>query len=400
MLKKLRFKFICVNMVIIFSLLCVIFGLFYHFTRENLEDDSIALLQSIAAESFQIGRPGDPKEEVLLPYFTVRIGQWGDIVVTSDYYDLSDETLLRQILASALSSDSQIGVLKEYSLRYYKMETPISQLLVFADTSSEEATLQNLVSTSVLIGIGSMILFFFISLGLANWAVKPVERAWDQQKQFVADASHELKTPLTVILTNAELLQSPDYTDADRSRFSDSILSMARQMRALVESLLEMARVDNGAVKMTFAELDYSLLLSDAILPFEPLYFEKGLPLYYHLEEGIHLKGSESHLRQVLEILLDNAMKYAYPGAPVYVTLKRQGNHCLLSVANAGPAISPEDLKNIFKRFYRADKARSLTGSFGLGLSIAEGIVNAHRGRIWAESKQEVNTFFVQLPTV
>ena len=193
-----------------------------------------------------------------------------------------------------------------------------------------------------------MLAFFLISLILARWAVKPVERAWIQQRQFVAGASHELKTPLTVILTNAELLQEPDRDEKARAQFSASILSMAKQMRGLVENLLELTRVDNSTVKASISQLDYSELISNAILPFEPLYFERGLEIQSAIEPGIRVNGSEGHLRQVMEILLDNGMKYSASPATVQVELKRHGLHSLLSVSNPGKPISPEELKNIF----------------------------------------------------
>ena len=175
-------------------------------------------------------------------------------------------------------------------------------------------------------------------------------------------------------------------------------MTMSRQMRGLVESLLELARVDNGGQNMVFSRLNFSELVSDALLPFEPVYFEKGLTLESNVEESLFVKGSQQHLKQVADILLDNAAKYASPDSTVRVILRRQGSHCLLSVASAGDAISKEDLKNIFKRFYRMDKARSMNHSYGLGLSIADSIVGKHGGRIWAESADGVNTFFVQLP--
>lgn len=139
-------------------------------------------------------------------------------------------------------------------------------------------------------------------------------------------------------------------------------------------------------------------LVEDDLLLFEPLYFERELVLSASVEENIKIKGSASHLRQVLDILLDNAMKYSAPQGEVRLELKRQGNGCLLSVASPGDAISQQDLKNIFKRFYRLDKARSRDGSYGLGLSIAQGIVLEHGGRIWAESENGINTFCVHLP--
>lgn len=402
MLKKLRVKFVCFTMAIVTVMLCVIFGTVYYFTSRSLEEESIQMLQTIAANPFQLDRLNGVQQEVRLPYFILQtVGQYGELIaVESGYYDLSDQELLKEIWAVSFASDEQTGMLKEYNLRFYRTVTAQVQRIVFADISSELATLNNLVKTCISIGMLSLLIFFGISLFLAHLAVKPIERAWTQQRQFVADASHELKTPLTVIMTNAELLQAPNYDEASKAQFSGSILTMSRQMRGLVESLLELARVDNGTAKMTFADLDFSGLISDAVLPFEPLYFEKGLELDCRIEEGIRLKGSESHLRQVVDILLDNAMKYSSPMGTVGVGLKKQGGHCLLSVSSPGEQISQQDLKNIFKRFYRIDKARSMNQSYGLGLSIAEEIVGAHRGRIWAESAAGINTFYVLLPAV
>lgn len=401
MLKQLRIKFVCINMVIVTAMLCVIFGLVIHFTASALETESLQMMQTVVDSPFQLGIPSDRTEQIRLPYFYVIISHRGELIASSGgYYDLSDEEQILTIAQSAFTSGEQTGVLAEYNLRYLKSASPFGQQIIFADISSEQATLDSLIRTCVFIGVLSFLLFLLISLILARWAVKPVDKAWQQQKQFVADASHELKTPLTVIMTNAELLQDPEYPDEEKARFSDSILTMSHQMRHLVESLLELARVDNGAVQTAFAELDFSSLIADGVLPFEPLYFEKGLMLSTQIQESIHLKGSAQHLGQVLEILLDNAMKYSFHQGYIRVNVKHQGNHAVLTVSNPGPAIEGADLKNIFKRFYRVDKARSRDGSYGLGLSIAETIVSEHRGKIWAESKDGINTFVVQLPTI
>ena len=402
MIKRLRIKFVCINMTIVTAMLLVIFGMVLQFTQENLENQSIRMMQNVAEnERVQPGRPGAGREEVQLPFFFVTIDFRGEMTAASGgYYDLSDEEQVLQIIQQARNTDAETGILKEYKMRFQKRTMPFGEAMVFVDISSEIATMENLVKTCVFIGIISFSVFLGLSFWLARWAVKPVETAWNQQRQFVADASHELKTPLTVIMTNAELLQSPEYTDADRRRFSDSILTMSHQMRGLVESLLELARVDNGAAKMVFSEFDFSEQVSDGLLPFEPVYFEKELLLESEIEEGLKVKGSQAHLRQVLDILLDNAAKYASPQGTVTVKLKRQGSHCLLSVANPGEQISKEDLKNIFKRFYRIDKVRSMNHSYGLGLSIADSIVKEHGGRIWAESAEGINTFFVQLTAV
>ncbi len=399
MLKKLRLKFICINMAIVTAMLCVIFGTVYYFTSRNLETDSLQMMQAVASGPQLPGRPGELPDNVNLPYFSVQQGPHGELLVSdTGYFDLSDEDYVREVVAAAEAAGGQSGVLKQYGLRFCYVQSIPFKSLVFADISSERATLSNLVRTCVLIGFASFLVFSALSVFLARWAVRPVETAWAQQKQFVADASHELKTPLTVILTNAELLHDPACPASARAHSANSILTMAHQMRGLVEGLLELARVDNGAVKTAFSELEYSDLVGDALLPFEPLFFEKGLFLRSTITPGLTLRGSAQHLHQTVEILLDNALKYAAPASAVQLKLSRQGQHALLSVASCGDTISRDDLKNIFRRFYRIDKARSASSSYGLGLSIAERIVTEHGGRIWAESENGVNTFFVQLP--
>ena len=259
------------------------------------------------------------------------------------------------------------------------------------DISGEQTAMQNLTLTCIGIGMLSVGAFWALSILLARWAVRPVERAWAEQRQFVADASHELKTPLTVILTNAELMQ----TEPD-PQYARSVLTMSHRMRSLVESLLELARVDNGAVRAAFEDTDLSALVEDELLPFEPVYFERGLELDCDTEANLRVTGSPRHLRQVLAVLLDNAMNHSPEGSAVRVRLRQQGGWALLTVANPGD-LTKEDCRNIFLRFYRVDAARS-GGGYGLGLPIAKGIVQDHGGKIWAESRDGTVTFFVQLP--
>lgn len=400
MIQKLRFKFVLINMSIVTLMLCIIFGLVLYFTSANLESESIRMMQDIATQPFQPNVPGERGEEVRLPFFTLRLGPHGEVLETGGgYFDLSDGAFLNQLIETACSSPKRLGVIEAYNLRYYRSDSPVSPCVVFADISSEVATMDHLRSTCLVIGTVSFLAFLLGSVLLSKWAVRPVDRAWQQQRQFVAAASHELKTPLTVITTNAELLQSPGYSQSDRERFSSSILTMSRQMRRLIEQMLELARADQAETKNNFSPVEWSQLAQRAILLFEPVFFEKGLTLTAQIEEGIRVNGEEEQLRQVLEILLDNAHKYAGDGGTTWVSLQRRPRgQCLLTVADEGAPISREELGNIFKRFYRADPARSRDGSFGLGLSIAAGITARHGGKIWAESRDGVNRFFVELP--
>lgn len=401
MIKKLRFKFVLVNMSIVTLMLVVILGLVFYFTSANLESESIQMLQGVALHPFHQGAPDELGEEVRLPFFTIQLGLQGEVTATGGgYYDLSDAAFLEALIQRTLASPRPLGVIEEYNLRYYRADTPVSHCLVFADISSEVATLNGLVRSCLLIGAASFLAFLWLSILLSRWAVAPVERAWQQQRQFVADASHELKTPLAVILANAELAQTPAGEDpASRARLVEGIAAMAQQMRRLLEQMLTLARADQAQAAAAFRPVDLSRLAQDTLLPFEPVFFEAGLALESQIEPGVRLQGEEGQLRQLLEILLDNACKYASPHGRVWVTLERRGRgRCVLAVADEGAPIPPQELENLFKRFYRGDPVRSRTGSYGLGLAIARAITERHRGRIRADSRDGVNTFSVELP--
>lgn len=426
MIRKLRIRFVSIMMVIVCTMLIIIFGLVVHMTHSRIREDGFRMMESVANAPMGTRSDRNPKRKdenremnVQLPFFRVQIDADGKIVDTDgDYYDLTEEgseAVLEELVSAATASEEKVGDLHDYNLRYYRCnakrwfdkqvpdEDPVAAdvlIIVFADISSEIATMRSLYRTCVIIGLGSFASFLVISIFFARWAVRPVEEAWAQQRQFVSDASHELKTPLTVILTDAEMLKSPRFDEAHKAQFVDNILTMSNQMRGLVESLLQLARVDNGAIqKMPLTNIDLSGLVSDELLTFDALFFEKGLTLAEDITDGITVHGSTQHLKQVVEILLDNARKYSAPNGTVQVTLQKSGaHHCLLSVADPGDAISPEDLKKIFQRFYRIDEARAMNHSYGLGLAIAENIVKNHKGRIWAESEGGINTFRVELP--
>ena len=312
MLKKLRIRFVCVNMVIVLVMLSVIFGTVLTFTRQNLARESISMMRSVASDPMQLNWPGASSSR--LPYFTVRLTYGGFRSAGSSFYNIEDSELLKQLVNTALSGEGNTGYIPEYSLRYYRTASFGAEFIIFADVSSEAATMRGLWKNCLVIGSLSMAAFFVISLLLARWAVKPVDRAWTQQAQFVSDASHELKTPLTVILTNAELLQDDSRTREEYGHFAANILTMAGRMRLLVDGLLDLARADNGAARTAFTDVDLSALTEDAVLPFEPVFYEKGMTLISEIEPGVVCRGSADHLRRVCEILLDNAQKYSVPG--------------------------------------------------------------------------------------
>lgn len=404
MIQRLRLKFICVNMAVVLLMLGLIFGLVLHANSRSAERESLRMMQAAAAAQHRGGLPHPPPpggDTAHMPFFILQPDGNGKIRAEGGAsFDLSDEALLGTLYEQAAAEKEPVGVLSAYRLRYLRAETPEGLRIVFADISGEQAAQRRLLQSCLLIGSCSIAVFLLISIALSYWAVKPVDTAWKQQRQFVSDASHELKTPLTVILTNAELLQDAAAPPDSRAQFAENILVMSREMRALIEKLLELARAEDGLPRQAAGTVNLSRLVSRAMLPFEPIYFEKGLRLSGDIAEHIAVHGIKGQLQHVIEILLDNAQKYAAPGGEITVALKKSGvRHCLLTVTNPGEPLTPAQRRDIFKRFYRTDQARSRDGSYGLGLSIAEAVVRQHRGRIWADSGASHNTFSVLLPT-
>ena len=397
MLKQLRRKFILITMGLVLVMLAVIFSLVYSFTKADMDRQNHATIQRLSQiVTKPVGLEQMP-QDIRTPWFALRVS--GGIISSVGYtgYDLNDEVFLNEMLKAALDNEAEEGVLENYQLMYRIISSRQNTTIIYLDVSGSSASLRSLVESSLAIGAVSLAAFWVLSIFLARWVVKPVQLAWDRQKQFVSDASHELKTPLTVIMSNAELLQetgdSPEMVD----RYTQNIMAMSHQMRSLVEGLLELARVDNGQVQKAFERLDFSDLIAQSLLEFEPVLFEQGLTLEANISPEVHLTGNGRYLKQVVDILLDNAGKYSAPGV-VDVRLVKQGKVCLLSVANPGTPIPENEREKIFDRFYRADQARSRTGSYGLGLSIAKSVVQEHKGKIWVNSNQTGNCFYVQLP--
>ena len=389
MIRRLRTRFVIFNMLIVAVLLLAMMFMALRFNRYTLRQRSIDSLQRIAA--VPLGKDVSrwvPTEKLPATWFVLTRTEEGLVARGSEHYDLSDPEELEQILSEAEATGETDGTLPQRSLRYYRSGTTVA----FADVSGERELIRGIregwfMSISII-----FVCFFLVSLGLSFVMTWPTEKAWKQQRQFIADASHELKTPLSVIMANAELLQS-----GEENRFAGNILTMSYQMRSLVERMLEMARLDS--LKAEKKPLDFSQLVSDAALSVQLLFEEQGRPLKADIPEDIRVRGNEQQLYQLLDVLLDNALKYSEGEGAVEVCLKQQRKLCLLTVTSPGTPLTRQQQKDVFKRFYRADPARSCRGSYGLGLPIAAEIAANHRGTIRVQSREGRNTFLVALPT-
>ncbi len=313
MIKKLRIQFICAIMAIATVMLAVILGMVVRFTRENLEMQSISTMRTVASTPHHQGELRRTKGDVRLPFFSVEIGKTGDLIgLDGGYFDLSNREDIQKIVAAAMESPEETGILRRYGLRFLKHQAPKGYTIVFADVTAEVTTIRYLYYNCAVIFLFAMCVFLGVSILLSRWAIRPVERAWEQQRQFVADASHELKTPLSVIMANTELMRREDTTPEERDACAGNVLTTTCQMRDLVENMLDMARVDNGSQKIRFAQVDLSQLVTDSVLSFRLLYEKKELGLDSTIQQGVFLQGSERHLFQVMDVLLDNALKYSF----------------------------------------------------------------------------------------
>ncbi len=391
MIRKLRRKFVCIVMALVLSVLLLVLMGVNVFTAGNLEKEAVLAMRAALERPVGGMRP-------VQSCFVIQKTPHGYLGEGNILEELADQETLAALYEEAAAQRERVGVLKEAGLRYCRQEGLWGDRVAFSSLKEERYLLAGLTRTSLLVFGAAALAFWGISILLARWAVGPVEKAWKQQRQFVADASHELKTPLTVILTNAEMLQSTEYSPEEKSRFATGILDVSRQMRTLVESLLQLARADRGVQAVEMGAVDFSTLAENAVLPFEPVYFEQGLVLESRLEPGLTVRGDGVALRQVVDILLDNGSKYAAPGGTASLEVYRQGKRVVLRFLTPGEPLTQAQCRDIFKRFYRVDEARTPSGSYGLGLSIAQNIVMQHGGRIWAEGVKEGNVFTVQLP--
>lgn len=366
-------------------------------------DQELAVADSsdVAAPPTIGGRERDGGQVIPMALLSVSVD--GAMSALGRYNTASiSQDVLEQAGQQLAGADEGFGSLSDLGLFYVKRQAGGVMYLAFADMGSASGW-RSLAATLAVVEVAALAVFFVISLFFSRWALRPVARAWTQQRRFVADASHDLKTPLTVILANTSIaLEHPERSVASQSQWLESTQHEAEAMQSLVGDLLALAKMDeeeaaaqSGAARPAFEEVDLSDVLEGEVLQFESVAFERGVKLESQVEPGIELRGNEQRLRRLAGTLIDNACKYVDDGGAVNVSLSRAGKQAKLEVRNTGAPISPEDLPHVFDRFYRADKARTGgAGGHGLGLAIARAIAEEHGGTLTASSTQAEGTAF------
>lgn len=371
-------------------------------------DQELAVADSsgVAAPPTIGGRERSGEQVIPVALFSMSLD--GDMTALSRFNTASiSQDVLEQAGEQLAGADEGFGSLSDLGLFYMKRQAGGVMYLAFADMGSASGW-RALAATLAVVEIAALAVFLVISLFFSRWALRPVARAWTQQRRFVADASHDLKTPLTVILANTSIaLEHPERSVASQSQWLESTQHEAEAMQGLVGDLLTLAKIDeeeaaaqSGAARPALEEVDLSDVIEGEVLQFESVAFERGVKLGSQVEPGIKLRGNEQRLRRLAGTLIDNACKYVDDGGAVDVALSRAGKQAKLEVRNTGAPISPEDLPHVFDRFYRAGKARTGgVGGHGLGLAIARAIAEEHGGTLTASSTQaEGAAFTATLP--
>ncbi|RKN75864.1 sensor histidine kinase [Paenibacillus ginsengarvi] len=409
MFNKLRNRFLLMNMVIISVIMLVAFATIYVITYRNVSKDIGMDLKRVAdAERKLGGGPGRPPHGKDMPepgersvFFTLQTDNQWKVTEAKSPFDFDSEFYA----AAAKKAEAHPAEFRQFTLdgtrwAYSVMQITSGYSIVYIDVTAQTTILIHLVYTFSAVALVMLGVIYLTSRYFADRSIAPVKLAFDKQKRFIADASHELKTPLAVINTNADvLLANEDSTIREQVKWLHHIKKETERMKTLTNELLYLTEMDDARARTMHIPFDISEAVESVILTMEAVIFEKDLALNYDIEPSLTVTGSSEQLKQVAMILLDNAIKYAGPKGSIGLELKRHQGHVLLAVTNTGPGIPPEHLDKIFDRFYRADPSRSRqNGGYGLGLAIAKSIIEQHRGKIYAKSVPNDHTaFYVQL---
>ncbi len=328
----------------------------------------------------------------LSTFYTVALSYDGSVIeIRNSQPNVHSDEDLKERAEKIIKGNKIKGT--ESNLTFYKTDKSGYSLVVFMDNTVINENVSTLFRYTLIFGGIALIAFYFLSQILARKIIRPLEESYKKQKQFISDAGHELKTPVSVVSANAELLSR----EIGENQWLDNILYENERMGVLVGQLLELARTESVTPQME--HIDLSRLVQGEALPFESVAFEKGLNLLCNIENGINVEGNSSQLKQLVSILLDNSIRHSTDGNTVNLILSKEHSYAVLSVINKGEEIPLEHRSQIFERFYRVDTARNGEDKhYGLGLAIAKSIAEAHKGHIEVLCYNSLVEFKVTLP--
>ncbi len=400
MIKQLRWKFVAIAMGSLLIILLTIIGLINGISFYQIDERADHLLNLLSEHggSFPKVEPGREKPRSSPPGFGMQFSEetpfetryfWANADADGSIQQLDTSHIAaitsdqaRSYAQQALLRGKTTGYMESYKYQITQQES--GTLIVFLDRSTQiESGLFFLLVSCVV--AAAVLLVMFVLLAIAsNWAIRPVTKSIQKQKQFITDAGHEIKTPLAIISANADVLE----LQMGKNEWLDSIRNQTTRLGRLVKDLLLLAKMDEERPGVAFARFDVSMAVTDAAMPFCALAEANGKSLSLQIQPGLILLGDMELMRQLVGILLDNAVKYALPNSEIQLALQQAGHTVRLSVSNLCDPVPEGDLNRLFDRFYRADPSRTReTGGYGIGLSIAQAIVQLHRGKLSAQTE-------------
>ena len=395
MIKKLQIKIVFLLMCIMTVFICCFSVISYHSTQQTFEGNC----ESVLNNALYYGSAGGTiiRRNTIYPLLIVSSDYKKDYqVLLNNMTNLSNEDITN-LIEHALSS-SKKSALIDNTFRYLRKSVGYSDIrIAFADISTEQAILKQQLAQTISVSVIVWLAFFLTSIFLSRKLVIPIKNTFYMQECFISNASHELKTPLTVILSNSEMLTSNAFASTEEQKQTriGLIKKEALRMKKLIEDMLQLAKYDSLLKGQKFEKINFSYIVNTCLLTYEPLIYDQGKNLQTKIHDNLFINGDSEALTHLINILLDNAIKYSTEKSEISAESSiTPAKKVIFSISNYGIPISPDNAPKIFQRFYRL---KSDAQGYGLGLSIALTIATNMNGRIWVESDGKAkNTFYIQ----
>lgn len=395
MINKMRFKFIIITMCALVLLLISILAAtnFVMMRNNDISTDKLidSVIQSDGLVQNQINalQPNRPEVGVIPPIekqslievFSVKLDLENEIIEVLNN-DPDAESSIIEMVNIALSKNKHSGKIDDY--KYAISQKEYGKIIVFANQSIQNKLLDDLKNISYIIGVISVVVLSVVVFFLSKLVIKPIKIAFEKQKRFVSDSGHELKTPLSILSANADMMEM----ELGNNEWLSQIKEQSRRMNKLIHELLTLAKTENEKSITDFIDFDLSSAIIKTVLPLEVVAFENNKEIECNISKNIHMRGSEKRIIEMTEALLDNAIKYSNDNSVVSVNLHSKGSKKIIEVCNKG-SLAESEKQKLFDKFYRTDDSRSReTGGYGLGLSIVKNIVDMHNAKIEIDTKQ------------